>query len=116
MALYSRQKDAGFSLIELLIVVAVIMIIATIAIPNLLRSRQLANESAAVASLRTIMTAQLTYLTFSGGKYGAMDDLIASKLADGSFPNKGGYVYSIDVASGGMDYTVWANPVSTTNA
>ena len=56
-------KNKGFSLIELLIVVAIILIIAAIAIPNLLRARIAANESSAAASIRTIATAQLTYQT-----------------------------------------------------
>ena len=55
------QKHKGFSLIELLIVVAIILIIAAIAIPNLLRARIAANESSAVASLRTLNTAQISY-------------------------------------------------------
>src|SRR5258707_13942744 len=55
------RKQKGFSLVELLIVVAIILVIAAVAIPNLLRSRMSANEASAVASMRTIVTAEIVY-------------------------------------------------------
>ena len=61
------RKEKGFSLLELLIVVAIILIIAAIAIPNLMRSRMAANEASAVSSMRSINTAQIAYnSTFLG--------------------------------------------------
>jgi prepilin-type N-terminal cleavage/methylation domain-containing protein len=107
------KKSRGFSLLELLIVVAIILIIATIAIPSLLRSRQAANESGAVANLRTINTAQVTYMSGTGGSYGGLSDLISAGLLDSRFNGAfSGYSYTVTTASSDTDYTALASPIS----
>ncbi len=106
------KNNRGFSLLELLIVVAIILIIATIAIPSLLRSRQAAQESSAVAQLRTVNTAEVTYLSSNQGSYGDIPSLITAGLLDGRFATSvSGYVFS--VTASGSDYTATATPTST---
>jgi prepilin-type N-terminal cleavage/methylation domain-containing protein len=72
-----RHDQRGFSLIELLIVVAIILIIAAIAIPNFLRSRVAANQASAIESLRVISTAEVTYSTTYGTGFSTALSLLA---------------------------------------
>jgi prepilin-type N-terminal cleavage/methylation domain-containing protein len=78
----NARNSRGFSLIELLIVVAIILIISAIAIPNILRARMMADESAAAANLKNIRDSQGTYLTTYGSNIGFADTL--AKLGPGS--------------------------------
>ena len=102
------KKENGFSLLELLIVVAIILLIATIAIPSLLRSRQAANESHAVTNLRTLNTAEVQYIsTFQ--QYATLAQLVSAGLLDDRYTGvSAGYNFTIQTASPFLDYTASA--------
>ena len=105
----SLNSQRGSSLIELLIVVAIIATIAAIAIPNLLASRRAANEASAISALRTIGTAESTYSSTVGfGSYATLAQLATQQLIDSSIGGatstataKSGYFYGIQGAGAG---------------
>jgi len=120
------RKRRGFSLIELLIVIAIILIIITIAAPNLTRARMHAQETAAIAAIKTLHTAQVQYYSTygryatslaelgpppSGAASASAADIIGNDLANGK---KQGYVFTLTGSGGG--YIINANPEAFGNS
>ncbi len=119
---WNRKNSRGFSLIELLIVIAIILIIITIALPKLNKARMYAQETAAIAAIRTLHTAQVQYTSqygrfattltelgppASGGPSPASADLIGTDLSLG---DKGGYKFTLTGNPSG--YIINAIPVA----
>ena len=102
----TQQRQLGFSLVELLIVVGIIGVVSAIAIPNLIASRRSANEASAISTMRLLFSAQSTYRATAGsgsfGNFGALQTagLIDSVVGGSDTTPKSGYVYTLTTPIG----------------
>jgi len=114
-----RLKGEGLALAGLIMgyislaIIPLILIIAAIAIPNLIRSRQAAHEAAAVSTLWRINTAEETYKSTSNGRFGQIADLIGKNLLDPDVRGAvSGYYFTVKVSTAGNEFTATADPAS----
>ena len=117
------RKQEGFSLIELLIVVTIILIIAAISVPNLMRSRMSANEASAVGSVRSINSAEAMYQqinpTVGYTDLATLGSTAAGNLLDSTLgqasPTKSGYAFTLTLGSDtpASSYVIGSAPLSS---
>ncbi len=99
------KNEQGFSLVELLIVVAIIAIIAAIAVPSLLTSKQAANEAGAIQGCRTIGSAEVAFAAINNQQYTTLTVLVNGNYLDGRFSSTGGfngYTYAEGTVTNGV--------------
>lgn len=117
------KREQGFSLIELLIVVAIIAIIAAIAVPSMLSARMAANESSAIQGCRTVGSAEIAYSAVNNQNYCALAALQAGGFVDSRFTGGNGFngyhyldaaVNGAAVAPGGFGVTATPNAADST--